>query len=293
MAVHPGAFCSPAGATGDSNAGTPMICSVAKPGERARWRRNGPSPARPRRARGTGRGRTSTTAAAPMPQVDVGIDPHKIPEPAQQETQPVKPTKVDGRHTDRAPMPNEWGSFPRPGAHCVHFDGPLPRAVERLGDDARIDMGDGEPLADTILNLADQVRGQQLHPADLPDRLRDIQARLPEGSTAHRRLAAMIDDVDAPMTPAPQLPDGTPEPIRQLAETLHRIPICRQRGARELEQLVDIAKEAAAGRLRRRMLGMRITDLSRHEMYSDTGSVQINNALRVAREAVERRPSSS
>jgi hypothetical protein len=38
VGVHPGAFCSPEGATGVTSAGTPMVCST-KPGEsRARWR---------------------------------------------------------------------------------------------------------------------------------------------------------------------------------------------------------------------------------------------------------------
>jgi hypothetical protein len=293
MSVHPGAFCSPAGGTGDSKAGTPMICSITTPGSRARWRRNGPSPARASRGNGGGRSRKNATTGAALPQVDAGIDPHKVPEPAAAPTDTplAKPATVDGRHTDKAPLPNEWGGVPRNGAHCVHFDGPLPRAVDALGPDARIDMGGGEPLADTVLNLADQVRARQLHPAELPDRLRDVQARLPEGSSAHRKLGAMIADVDAPTTPAPQLPAGTPEPIRELVHTLNEIPICRQRPDRELNKLVAIAQEATTGRLRGRMLGMRIADLNRHEMYSDTGSIQINRALQAAREAVERRPS--
>jgi hypothetical protein len=38
VGVHPGAFCSPQGATGVTSAGTPMVCST-KPGDsRARWR---------------------------------------------------------------------------------------------------------------------------------------------------------------------------------------------------------------------------------------------------------------
>jgi hypothetical protein len=38
VGVHPGAFCSPEGATGVTNTGTPMVCST-KPGDsRARWR---------------------------------------------------------------------------------------------------------------------------------------------------------------------------------------------------------------------------------------------------------------
>jgi hypothetical protein len=37
--VHPGAFCSPAGATGVTSAGTPMVCKTSPTDSRLRWRR--------------------------------------------------------------------------------------------------------------------------------------------------------------------------------------------------------------------------------------------------------------
>lgn len=36
--VHPGAFCSPVGATGITDRGTPMVCSLKSGDDRARWR---------------------------------------------------------------------------------------------------------------------------------------------------------------------------------------------------------------------------------------------------------------
>jgi hypothetical protein len=45
--VHPGSFCSPAGAAGETSRGTAMVCSVKQQGDRARWRSaNGAAPRR-------------------------------------------------------------------------------------------------------------------------------------------------------------------------------------------------------------------------------------------------------
>jgi len=64
--AHPGAFCSPIGATGMFSAGTPALCNAPEPGKRARWRRN---PAFPAAARGRRR-RTAVTPAVALPRVD-------------------------------------------------------------------------------------------------------------------------------------------------------------------------------------------------------------------------------
>lgn len=59
-----GSYCSPAGAEGETAAGTPMVCSIgAKPGDRARWRRNGPAPARKARKPRA----TTSISVAPQP----------------------------------------------------------------------------------------------------------------------------------------------------------------------------------------------------------------------------------
>jgi hypothetical protein len=398
--AHPGAFCSPVGGEGESKTGTPMICNVSsdKPGDRARWRRNGPSPARPSRARGTKKSSSTASAgAATLPQVDTGITPppadldaqirdayrnlaarpgqtvaladlrdqfpdvpkaqldqalnkmldapgvrlepepfgHRIgdrergaainvgdedrhsiaigedadawpdarpaaapvpppassvtptPAPAPVSAPAEKPAaKVDGRHTTRAPKPNQWGSIPEPGNHCTHYDGPITRSIEAMGPDAQIDMGGGEPLADTLGDIADEVRSRRIHPADLPAKLREVQNRLPEGSTAHRKVGAMAALADAPATPVPALPATTPQPLRDLVSTLHRIPVCRQDPDRELDKLVALAKRHDAGELRGRDLERELGYISRHEMWSDTGSYQINEAIQKAKAAL-------
>jgi hypothetical protein len=100
VTAHPGAFCSPEGGTDQTNAGTDMVCSVGAPGQRARWRRNGPAPARrPRKRRAAG-----STANTPLPQVNAGIDPtagpkHEVPEAA--DAQAAKKAAENGPMTDQ------------------------------------------------------------------------------------------------------------------------------------------------------------------------------------------------
>lgn len=116
MTAHPGSFCSPEGATDQTKTGTDMVCSVAKPGDRARWRRNGPAPARtPRR-----RGRRASAASAPLPQVDAGIDPtktlHPVPPAAdaqaaskQQENKPLTDDQIaDKIRATYGSEPGKW-----------------------------------------------------------------------------------------------------------------------------------------------------------------------------------------
>lgn len=221
------------------------------------------------------------TTANPTPTATPTPTPPASTAPAgRQDAAVAKPGPVDGRHTARAPKPNDWGSLPNANSHTVHFDGPLPRAVELLGQDARIDMGGGEPLADTILDLGDQVRAGRLHPAELPERLAAVRDRLPKDSSAYRAVSQMAAEVDAPMTDVPHLPEGTPEPLRRLVGELHRIPICRQRPERELGRVAELAKRLAAGEIRARDVERQIGYISRHEANSDTGSIQINRMIR-------------
>jgi hypothetical protein len=186
---------------------------------------------------------------------------------------------VDGHYTEKAPKPNNWGSTPNPDVHTLHYDGPLPRGVESLGQDARIDMG-GEPLADTILDLGDQVRSGQLHPAELPERLAAVRDRLPKDSRAYRAVSQMAADVDAPMTSVPYIPENTPAPLKDLIIGLHRIPIVRQDPDRELNKVADLADRLAVGKIKRRDLETELYRMNRHEMWSDTGSIQINRMVR-------------
>lgn len=70
MSVHPGAFCSPLGAAGDSAKGTPMACTIRQPGERARWRRAGKPAKTPATEPEPTADKQPTSTTQPLPQTD-------------------------------------------------------------------------------------------------------------------------------------------------------------------------------------------------------------------------------
>lgn len=296
VTAHPGAFCSPAGATDATIAGTSMVCSVGPTGGTARWRRNGPTPARkPRRA-----GRKTATGAT-LPQVNTGIDPTKpaapVPAPAVEtattpktETTPTgKPAPIDGHSSNRDPIPNNWGRFGNSSDPVnFHNDGPLGYALKDMGPDARMDI-DGQPLADVIGKAAtDVVMGRDTAQGCL-DRMRTLHDRLPAGSRAKRELADAISQMDAPMTPAPQLPDDAPQPLHQLAKVLHTVPMCRRDQDREIGPLLDIARRAATGETRGSRLTYEVMRLHncRHESKGELGKFQIDRAVRATHDALD------
>lgn len=281
MGVHPGSFCSPPGGTGETVTGVPMVCSPKKTGDRARWRRNGPAPARTPR----GRGRRPAAGGSTLPVVNTGIDPTKPaaePPPAA-DTKPTteQPAKVDGHLTDREPQENTWGGLRHQGSVHYHGDGPVGIAVDGLGPDKRIDMGDGEPLADTLGKLATRVVTGDMHPADLPNEVRKIRDRLPELSPAQRRLNALLGEIDHPMNEKPALPDSTPQPLRDLVDTLHRVPACRKDPSKELGPIVALARQYENGKTGGSIMTRELNQVAnrRHESTSDIGKIFIDRAV--------------
>lgn len=394
--VHPGAFCSPIGATGSTAAGTPMVCAVGPNGGRPRQRRAGPTPKKPSTPR---RGRTASAASStPMPAVNTGITPHTAPPPADLDkrirdayaklskhpgayidltdlrkeladvprdqldkalvalggahdarlepevlrhrigdpqrdaavrfggdnahklaigahnntgpspadtptptpapapvdkptttTQPAPPT-VDGHYTDRRRRPNSWGDLHDPNTQVhYHGDGPIGYTIASLGADRQIDMGDGEPLADTLGLIATRVVKGYAHPRELPDQLRQVRDRLPAGSSAHRLVDNLIGKVDHPMTPKPDLPASTPPAVRDLVDQLHDIPVCRK-DTKELDRIVTAARDYDAGRISglgfRDALNNEVYN-QRHESTSDCGKIVIDKAVNEAKTRLE------
>lgn len=201
-------------------------------------------------------------------------------------TDQAKPAPADGHYSNRAPMPNNWGGLGwEPGTVMYHGDGPFGSAISSLGPDGRIDMGDGQPLADQLGTLASQVAVGDVHPRDIGGRLRDIRDRLPENSPARRRVDSLLDQVDYPVTPSPAatLPTNAPAPLRKLIDDLHEIPLCRK-DPRETTALVDLANQIAnrkAGMSDIRSQMYRLSRL-RHESYSDVGRQQIGELFKDA-----------
>jgi hypothetical protein len=78
--VRGGSFCSPPGATAQSAAKTPMICSFGDGQTRARWRRNGETPRKPRGSRRKASGTTSAPPVAPEQLADARpLTPVQLP----------------------------------------------------------------------------------------------------------------------------------------------------------------------------------------------------------------------
>lgn len=152
-------------------------------------------------------------------------------------------------------------------------------------------MGDGQSLANTVGDLATSVTHRDLHPQELPGKLRELSERVPAGSRAERVLRNLATEVDHPMTPAPQLPAGTPAPLRTLADELHAIPMCR-RDPKEMDIVVQVA-QAYAGRERQNggIIASKLHDVTQqhHESTGDTGHQHIIEAVRKARKELETR----
>jgi hypothetical protein len=87
------------------------------------------------------------------------------------------------------------------------------------------------------------------------------------------------------------VPDGTPEPLRNLVHALHAIPIVRANPSKELEPLLGIVGDVAAGH---RSPSRAATDLrqlrnKRHESLGDSGKFEIDWAIDDAIKALRER----
>lgn len=300
--VHPGSYCSIEGETGQTKTGTPMVCAP-KDGAavRPRWRRNGPPPPRTGRRRKAAGGSAAVappqladaTKIAPIdltPATPVELPLEAKPTTEEKATVPDAP-KTDlvdvTKLLDTPPRKIAYGTFNSgPGYNQFHGSGRYGRTIDSMGDDGRIDMG-GQPLRDVIGDIGSDVALQKLHPQDAIDRLRGVAERLPQGSSARRKVDQLIGDIDVPMTPMPKLPDNTPAPLVQLVRHLHAIPACRREGAPELPLAVQAAESAAAGRsLVRIERSLDEIPRKRHESDSDVGKHHIITAVSNAAKGV-------
>ncbi|GAA4439452.1 ADP-ribosyltransferase [Phytohabitans houttuyneae] len=186
---------------------------------------------------------------------------------------------VTGARSATPPTPNTWGQATG-GNDPIHFhdDGEIGTAIKAMGDDALMDI-DGEPLADILGRLAtDAVLGRGTSQQTL-DGIKAVRDRLPDGSQARRQLDLAIDRLDAPDSPAPELPDGTPDALRQLAADLHAVPLVRREPGPEEDALADLATQVAAGRLSGRRLADAIRRLRNRRHESVEGKFEIDRAV--------------
>jgi len=166
-----------------------------------------------------------------------------------------------------------------------HPDGQIGRAIDAMGPEARIDV-DGQPLADALGRVATDVVTGARTPQQGIDAYTAVRDRLPDGR-ARQALTAAITAMDAPPSPAPALPAGTPPALQQLMADLWQVPMVR-RDPQEATALAQIAQQAAAGQLGRygRARALRqLADL-RHESAGDEGKFAIDRAVAQAADAV-------
>jgi hypothetical protein len=202
---------------------------------------------------------------------------------------PVDGSPVTGERSDRPLTENQWGRTPSIATSVnFHDDGEIGEAIKRMGADALMDV-DGRPLGDVLGMLAtDAVSGRSTS-QEVLDKLKVLRERLPEGSAARRQLDMAIMSLDAPDTPVPDVPEGTPEPLRQLMEDLHAVPLVRRDPGPEEGELVDILAQVAAGRLSGRRLAAAVLRLRNRRHESVEGKFDIDRAVDRAVAALESR----
>jgi hypothetical protein len=180
---------------------------------------------------------------------------------------------------------NTWGTFAQDPVVNFHDDGVIGQAIKGMGQDARLDV-DRDALANVLGRLAtDAVVGRTTSQEAL-DRLKQIRDRLPE-SDAKRHLAYAVDQLDAPSTPPPAVPAGTPPALRELLADLHAVPMVRRDPGKEQEPLLSLINDVTQGRGGglRMLRDLRGLQNRRHE--SQEGKFEIDRAIARAVKTLE------
>jgi hypothetical protein len=193
-----------------------------------------------------------------------------------------------GKFSDKPLREQTWGGAAKPNDLRFHEDGEIGLALSRMGQDERLDVG-GEPLRNVLGQIATDVNRGSITPSQGLERYKALAARLPEGSKAKDTLESAIRQIDAPVR-KPDLPEGTPDFLRKLADQLAEIPIARKAAPRsgragELDQVEALARELTDGKPKSIFTAREALDKmigSRHESASDAGFSQIQAAIRDA-----------
>jgi hypothetical protein len=193
---------------------------------------------------------------------------------------------IEYRMSNTPLLQNTWGSF-ADGPVVVHYhqDGEIGLAVERMGDDAHLDV-DGDALANVLGRLATDAVVGRASSQEVLDRLKELRDRLP-ASTARRHLAYAVDQLDAPDTPLPEIPDGTPPALRKLLLDLHGVPLVRRDPSKEVEPLLVIVSDVTQGRIGGLRLIRAVAGLRNRRHESREGKFEIDRAIDRATKALE------
>jgi ADP-ribosyltransferase exoenzyme len=194
--------------------------------------------------------------------------------------------------SDKPLIPNTWGT----GGGPVHFheSGAIGRALRFMGDEKRLDVS-GEPLANVLGRIAtDGVTGRKTTQQVL-DSLKEVNAKLPEGSKARKELTNTIEDLDAPPRHI-RLPETAPAPLQKLMDTFSTIPLARRTHNRttgkaesrnEMDELKQVADEFAAGEISGFRLIKKVSQIQNRRHESQEGRMEIDRAVREAVKELE------
>lgn len=169
----------------------------------------------------------------------------------------------------------------------MHLDSAIGVAWQQLGDDRHLDVG-GHALGNILTDLGEGITLNRHNSSHALDRLRELRDRVPAGGRAAQVLDRAVARLDAPYRPEPELPAGTPEPLRTLMRELNAIPLVRRGGDtgygggevwHETDRLADAARRWMAGELSPARFEGELEQLSmgRHEMAE--GYTEIREAF--------------
>lgn len=207
---------------------------------------------------------------------------------------PATAAPVSGAMSSAPLIENDWGVFTKRDGINFHDDGQIGTAIKGMGPDAHMDV-DGEPVANVLGRVATDLVTGRRSAADGVEAYKGIRDRLPEGSRARRSLDIALTRIDAPASTPPDVPAGTPEPLKALMRDLHSIPLLR-RDPRETQKLQEILREnfddvADDGPIH---VGRLATELHwlvglRHESEGDAGKFDVDRAVDKALKALGKR----
>jgi hypothetical protein len=184
-------------------------------------------------------------------------------------------------------LPNSWGG--RLSEIHFHQDGIIGGTIRGLGEDKSLDV-DGEPLANALGRLATRAVTGEISQQQMIQAMKQLVGRFPEGSDVRKRLDRMVEELDAPEQPPLPLPEGTPDPIRDLMQALSQVPLARRRdlsrgGFNEMEALQEIAQDTTRPEGPRRWRHMESEirrKLLNHRHESQEGKFEIDRAIQEA-----------
>jgi hypothetical protein len=243
----------------------------------------------------------------------LAANPDALPAPAGEQETPAAGTRApdagdqDGADVGDGPTPpapivagsvndqpltdNNWGGTGEGSPVHYHPDGAIGRLVDGLGADARLDV-DGLPLAEYLNRLATEGARLQITAQEQVTRLRDLADRMPDGRTK-RAIAMTADDLDAPASPMPAVPEGAPEPLARLMAEIWAVPMVRRDGADALEVaglLKIIGRANRGGTSNRRLADLVRSEVLNRRHESKEGKTEIDTAARRAMRDMEALP---